>query len=176
MGKQYKTLTQKDMDFIKEQKLFYLASSSDGEVNLSPKGYDSIRVLNKSQLLFMNYPGSGNRTYRDAVNDGEFTLVFNAFEGDAKILRLFCKATIIKGCNPIFQEYVKSFGLKESHVRDFFVFNIYGIESSCGMSIPVMEYKRERNELRNWVKSMDKNDKLKEYKQNHFTPPNMKEL
>lgn len=176
MGKQYKTLTPSDISFIKEQKLFYLASSSDAEVNLSPKGYDSIRVLGKSQLLFMNYPGSGNRTYRDAVNDGEFTLVFNAFDGNAKILRLFCKATIIKGCNDKFSEYAKMFGLKESQVRDFFIFDIYGVESSCGMSVPVMEYKEDRNELRNWVKSMDKNDKLKEYKQKHFMPPNLKEL
>lgn len=95
MGKQYKKLTQEDMAFIKEQKLFYIASCSGGEVNLSPKGYDSIRVLNANSLLFMQYPGSGNRTYRDVANGGEVTLVFNAFNGDAKILRLFCKAEIV---------------------------------------------------------------------------------
>ena len=176
MGKQYKILTDKDIAFIKEQKLFYLASVSDGEVNLSPKGYDSIRVLNNSTLLFMNYPGSGNRTYRDAVNEGEFTLVFNAFEGDAKILRLFCKATIIKGCSEKFSEYLKAFGEKRALVRDFFEFHIYGVESSCGEAIPFMEYKGDRKSLKNWVKKMDKNDKLQEYKQNHYAVPNMRNL
>lgn len=176
MSKQYKTLTQEDITFIKEQKLFYLASASDNEVSLSPKGYDSIRVLNKSQLLFMNYPGSGNRTHRDALNDGEFTLVFNAFEGDAKILRLFCKATIVNSKNNDFSKYAKMFGLKESQVRDFFEFNIYAIESSCGMSVPVMQYKEDRNTLRNWVKKMDKNEKLEAYKQAHYTPVNLNEL
>jgi len=176
MGKQYKTLTDKDIIFIQKQKLFYLASSSDAEVNLSPKGYDSIRVLNNSTILFMNYPGSGNRTYRDTINDGEFTLLFNSYEGDAKILRLFCKATIIKGCSEKFARYLKMFGEKKELVRDFFEFNIYAVESSCGEAIPYMEYKCDRKSLKNWVKKMDKNDKLQEYKQNHFMPPNLEEL
>ncbi len=176
MGKQYKTLTNNDIEFIKKQKLFYLASASDGEVNLSPKGYDSIRVVNESQLIFMNYPGSGNRTHRDALANGEFTLVFNAFEGDAKILRLFCKADIINSKNKKFLEYAKDFGLKGTQVRDFFEFNIYAIESSCGMSVPIMEYKEERNELRNWVKKMDKNEKLDKYKEEHLSPPNLQEI
>lgn len=176
MGKQYKNLTQDDILFIKKQKVFYLASSSGSEVNLSPKGYDSIRVVNKSQLIFMNYAGSGNRTHRDALKNGEFTLVFNAFEGEAKILRIFCKAQIIEQKSENFSEYAKQFGLKESQVRDFFEFNIYAVESSCGMSVPIMEYKEDRNELRNWVKKMDKNEKLQEYNQKHLIPPNLHKL
>ena len=176
MGKQYKVLTDKDIAFIQKQKLFYLASSSGEDVNLSPKGYDSIKVLNTSTLIFMNYPGSGNRTYRDAVNDGEFTLVFNAFEGDAKILRLFCKATIVKGCSEKFSRYLKTFGEKKEIVRDFFEFNIYAVESSCGESVPYMEYQGDRKSLKKWVKKMDKSDKLQEFKHKHFSPPNMKEI
>lgn len=177
MGKQYKVLSNSDMAFIKKQKLFYLASASKGEeVNLSPKGYDSIRVLNNSSLLFINYPGSGNRTFRDAANDGEFTLVFNAFEGDAKILRLFCKADTIDPTHADFNSSAELFKLNPVHVRDFFKFNIYAIESSCGMSVPVMEYKEERKQLKNWVVKMQKNDKLQEYKDNHLIPPNIKDL
>ena len=71
MGKQYKNLTLEDINFIKEQKLFYLASCSTKEVNLSPKGYDSIRVIDNQTLAFANLPGSGNRTHRDSVENGE---------------------------------------------------------------------------------------------------------
>ncbi len=176
MGKQYKRLTDADIEFIKTQKLFYLASSSGNEVNLSPKGYDSIRVLNDSNLIFMNYPGSGNRTYADAKNDGEFTLVFNAFEGKAKILRLFCKAIIIEDKSEKFYEYLELFGEKESLVRDIFQFQIYAVESSCGEAVPFMEYKNDRESLKNWVVKMDKNNKLQEYKKNHLTPPDLKSL
>jgi hypothetical protein len=112
LGKQYKQLTDNDIAFIREQKLFYIASSSGGEVNLSPKGYDTIRVLDESTLLFLSYPGSGNRTYRDAVNDGEFTLVFNSFGGKPNILRLFCKAEIVESDDVSFARYLSMYSRK----------------------------------------------------------------
>lgn len=176
MGSQYKSLKDSDIEFIKQQKLFYLASSSGKEVNLSPKGYDSIRVLDNSTLVFMNYPGSGNRTYTDAKNDGEFTLVFNAFEGKANITRIFCKATIVDAKSEKFTKYIELFGEEEILVRDFFEFHIYAVESSCGESVPFMEYKEDRTSLRNWAIKMDKNKKLKAFKEKHFTPPDLKAL
>ncbi len=176
MGKQYKNLTDKDIEFIKKQKLFYLASSSGKEVNLSPKGYDTIRVINHNTLVFLNYPGSGNRTYTDAVANGEFTIVFNAFEGTAKILRLFCKAKIIESKNEKFYEYLSIFNEKESLVRNIFEMHIYAVESSCGYSVPIMEYKEDRTSLKDWVIKMDKTNKLEEYKINHFTPPNLQDI
>jgi len=176
MGSQYKTLKDSDIEFIKAQKLFYLASASGKEVNLSPKGYDSIRVLDNSTLVFMSYPGSGNRTYTDAKNDGEFTLVFNAYEGKAKILRLFCKAHIVEAKSDKFYKYLELFKEKETLVRNFFEFSIYAVESSCGESIPIMEYKEERESLKEWVVKMDKKDKLEEYKKNHIKPPNLQSL
>jgi len=176
LGKQYKKLTDKDIMFIQEQKLFYLASASDKEVNLSPKGYDSIRVLDNTTVLFMSYPGSGNRTYRDAVNNGEFTLVFNAFEGKPKILRLFCKAEIVEKQNKKFQNYLALFDEQESIVRDIFLFKIYAVESSCGEAVPFMEYKGERTSLKEWAEKMDKSNKLDEYKKVHHTPVNLEEI
>ena len=176
MGKQYKVLTDKDIEFIKAQKLFYVASSSGKEVNLSPKGYDSIRILNNQTLLYLGYPGSGNRTYRDAVSDGEFTLVFNSFDEKPMILRLFCKAKIIEDKSDTFYEYLKLFTEKEKFIRNFFIFEIYAVESSCGETIPYMEYKEERNSLKNWMVKMDKNNKLETYKENHFTPRDMKNI
>jgi len=176
MGKQYKSLTDKDREFIQAQKLFYIASSSGREVNLSPKGYDTIRVLDKKSLVFMSYPGSGNRTYRDAVDDGEFTLVFNAFEGEPKILRLFCKAKVIESKSEKFHQYVKIFGEKEEVIRNFFEFTIYAVESSCGMTVPLMEYKSDRNGLKDWAVKMVKNGKLEAYKEGHFIPIDLKKF
>ena len=176
MGKQYKKLTNKDIDFIKKQKLFYIASSSGKEVNLSPKGYDTIKVLNDSTLVFMSYPGSGNRSYTDAKGNGEFTLVFNAFEGTPKILRLFCKATIMKRDSNKFKDYINLFKEDKNIIRNFFEFHIYAVESSCGTSVPIMEYKEDRTSLRDWAVNMDKKNKLEEFKQNYLIPPNLKNI
>lgn len=176
MGKQYKSLEDKDLEFIKAQKLFYIASSSGAEVNLSPKGYDSIRVIDQTTLAFANLPGSGNRTYRDALNNGEFTLVFNAFEGDAKILRLFCKAEVIGKDHLKYEKYLSLFDIKQSVIRDIFEFTIYAVESSCGMSVPYYEYKGDRDELKDWAYNMDSKGKLEEYKKKRFTPPDLHNL
>ena len=176
MGKQYKALHEKHINFIKKQKLFYIASASNAEVNLSPKGYDTVKVLDSNTILFLDYPGSGNRTYRDTVNDGEFTLLFNAYEGDAMILRAFCKSKTVDKESKEFQSYLELFDVQESLVRNFFLFDIYGVESSCGDGIPYMEYKGERNSLLKWVVKMDASDKLDSYVKAHAIPPNMKTL
>ena len=136
MGKQYKALKDKDKDFIEKQKVFYIASSSINEVNISPKGYDTLRVLTDNSVVFLDYPGSGNRTYTDTVNDGECTLLFNAYEGKAMILRLFCKAEVVERKSEDFYNYLGMFNEKEAIVRNFFIFKIYALESSCGESVP----------------------------------------
>jgi hypothetical protein len=174
MGKQYKKITQNDREFIAQQKLFYIASCSGKEVNLSPKGYDSIRVIDDSTLVFASYPGSGNRTYTDATNNGEFTLVFNAFEEKPMILRLFCKAKVIQIEDEKYQEYLNLFSIKESVIRNLFEFRIYAVESSCGMSVPIMKYVKDRDELKDWAVDMDSKGKLEAYNQKSFTPPDLR--
>ena len=176
MGKQYKSLTNKDIEFIKKQKLFYLASTSGKEVNLSPKGYDTIKVLSNTILLFLSYPGSGNRTYTNAVENGEFTIVFNSFDRKPMILRLFCKAKIVENKSSTFYKYLELFNEKEHFVRNFFIFEIYAVESSCGDGVPYMEYKGDRNLLKEWMVKMNDHNKLEGYKKAHFTPPNIKNI
>ena len=176
MGKQSNALTEKDIGFIKQQKLFYIASCSGEEVNLSPKGYDSIRVLDKLTLLYLDFPGSGNRTYRDAMAGGEFTLVFNAFEGDANILRVFCKAKPIEKDDARFEGYLNYFGIDGSYIRQLFVFDIYAVESSCGMGIPYMKYEKERKSLKKWAKNKAEDGSLESYMGEHKEPPSLKDI
>lgn len=176
MGKQYKALTQKDIAFINDQKLFYLASCSGKEVNLSPKGYDSIRVLDKQTLLYLDMPGSGNRTHRDAMSGGEFTLVFNAFEGPANIVRIFCKADPIEKFDERFNVYLSHFGVNPEYIRQMFIFDIYAVESSCGMAVPYMKYEKQRNSLKNWAKNMAEDGRLQAYMNKHEVPPSLQNL
>jgi hypothetical protein len=176
MGKQYKALNENDIDFIKNQKLFYIASCSGKEVNLSPKGYDSIRVLDKLTLLYLDFPGSGNRTYRDAMAGGEFTLVFNAFEGNANILRVFCKAKSIERDDVHFEDYMNHFGVNSAYIRQLFIFDIYAVETSCGMGVPYMRYEKQRNSLKNWAKNKAENGSLQSYMDEHKVPSSLKDL
>lgn len=176
MGKQYKELTNEDINFIKKQKIFYIASSSGKEVNLSPKGYDSIRVINNTKLIFLNLIGSGNRTNRDSENNGEFTLVFNSFEEESKILRLFCKGNIIQEKDIEYNRYLNLFHINDNIINSIIEFNIYAVEVSCGDGIPYMEYKGERNILKDVLIKMSDENKLESYKEKKKVPPNLQNI
>lgn len=171
MGKQYKTLSANDIDFIKDQKLFYISSCSKHEVNLSPKGYESIHLINESSMYMIDYLGSGNRTARDIEEDGEITLMFNAFDNDPKILRCFCKGEVILKDNAEFETASQFFYEDMNAIRQIFKFNIYAVETSCGMGVPIMKYQEERPEVRNFALLMHDQGRFDEYAKEHHVPP-----
>jgi len=176
MGKQYKSLTAEDIEFILKQKLFYIASCSDKEVNLSPRGFDCVSVLDENSLLFLDYPGSGNRTARDIKNAGEITVVFNAFDGSAKILRLFCKGELIEKHDFEFNKYFENFDEKREYIRRIIRLNIYAVESSCGMGVPKMQYQKDRSGLKKWIKAQSEDGTLKNYIEEHEVPIDLSTL
>ena len=107
---------------------------------------------------------------------GEFTLVFNAFEGNANIVRLFCKAEPIEKSDESFEGYLSHFGVNATHIRQLFLFDIYAVETSCGMSVPYMKYEKERKSLKNWAKNMAEDGRLDGYIKEHEEPPVLENL
>ncbi len=172
MGQRYEKLGERDKEFIKNQRMFFIASASNaGEVNLSPRGYDCFRVIGDNEAVFMDYAGSGNRTARDIEAGGEVTVMFNAFEGSPRILRLFCKGELIEKTDEktrvLFEE------TDFTGIRRFVKLHIYCVEHSCGMSVPYMEYKGEREELREFCVNGDIEGKLDAYNEKNGTPPDL---
>jgi len=176
MGKQYKSLSKNDIGFIQAQKLFYIASASSHEVNLSPKGYDSIHISDPNTLYMIDYLGSGNRTARDIDEDGEVTLLFNAFENTPKILRCFCKGKVIGKNEDDFRSASAWFQEDVSAIRQIFRLKVYAVESSCGMGVPVMHYQEERSGVRDYALEMAKNGKFDQYADEHKCPPDLHDL
>ncbi|MDF1881225.1 pyridoxamine 5'-phosphate oxidase family protein [Sulfurimonas sp. MAG313] len=176
MGKQYKELSHFDMNFIKEQKVFFIASCSSKEVNLSPRGYKSIYIQDSTTLYMIDYLGSGNRTQRDINEDGEITLMFTAFESKPKILRCFCKGACLDKDSNAFKEASLFFNEDMNAVRYILKFTLYAVESSCGMSVPLMQYQEDRTELREYALDMHKQGKFEDYVQEHKVPVNLKKL
>ena len=173
MGKRYDKLSDEDKAFIKNQHLFFIASASNnGEVNLSPRGYDCFRVMGDNEAVFMDYAGSGNRTARDIEANGEVTVLFVSFDKEPLNLRLFCKGSLIdkedKATRALFE------GVDFTGMRRFVKLHVYCVEHSCGMSVPFYEYKGERNELRQWCQEGEKEGRLEGYMQKNHMPPDVK--
>jgi hypothetical protein len=78
--------------WIRAQKLFFVATAplaGTGHVNLSPKGLDCFRVLGPREVAYLDLTGSGAETMAHLRENGRITVMFCAFDGPPRILRLF---------------------------------------------------------------------------------------
>ena len=94
MSATYPHLNDKLIDFIRAQKMFFVATaplSAEGSVNLSPKGYDSFEVVDEKTVAYLDFGGSGIETHAHLNENGRITIMFCAFEGAANIVRIFGK-------------------------------------------------------------------------------------
>lgn len=88
MGKQFSELSHKHIEFIEKQKIYFVATAAEsGSVNLSPKGGDSLRVINSKQIAWLNLTGSGNESASHVIKNPRMTVMFCAFEGSPLIHR-----------------------------------------------------------------------------------------
>jgi len=96
MGQQYTALNDKLMRFIEQQKLYFVGTATaSSRVNISPKGMDSLRILNKNRVIWLNLTGSGNETAAHVQEVSRMTIMFAAFEGNPLILRLYGTAKAV---------------------------------------------------------------------------------
>jgi len=153
MDKIHDQLNEKLIEFIKQQKIFFVASAplaADGLINLSPKGYDSIVVLDPITIAWIDLGGSGIETLAHTKENGRMTLMFCAFEGSANILRLHGKAQVSQFDDP---DFAKLMALFPAHgrARNIFTLSIERIAESCGWGVPFFEFTSEREQLKRYV-------------------------
>ncbi|HNH90160.1 MAG TPA: pyridoxamine 5'-phosphate oxidase family protein, partial [Thiobacillaceae bacterium] len=90
MAKFFPALLPEHADFIARQKVFFVATQAPGgRINLSPKGLDSLRVLDEQRVAYLDLTGSGAETAAHLRVDPRMTLMLCSFSADALILRLY---------------------------------------------------------------------------------------
>ncbi|GGB68459.1 MULTISPECIES: pyridoxamine 5'-phosphate oxidase family protein [Henriciella] len=159
MGKTYNKLTDKLIDFIKAQKMFFVATaprSDDGHVNVSPKGYDSLVVIDEETVAWLDLGGSGIETMAHLKENGRITIMFCAFEGPANIVRLYGKGEAVQFDDPRFPELLKLFPAFEK-ARAIVTVKLDRVSDSCGWGVPFYDFKGERDQLkRTWDHAYEK--------------------
>ncbi len=152
MGKQFEVLSDRLIEFIAEQKIFFVGTATDnGRVNVSPKGMDSLRVLSPSRVIWLNTTGSGNETAAHVQQNPRMTLMFSAFEGAPLILRLYGAAKVV---HPNDAEWAQLFPRLPAlpGARQIFDLAIDMVQTSCGMAVPYYAYQSEREQLSDWAR------------------------
>jgi len=150
MGQKFSELATKHIEFIAKQKIYFVSTAADtGTVNLSPKGGDSLRVINATTIAWLNHTGSGNESAAHVLINPRMTVMFCAFEGPPLILRAYGTAKVLHKGDTQWNEYIELFPVSVAS-RQIFVLDIAKVQSSCGMSVPYFSYDEERNDLAKW--------------------------
>ena len=77
MGKLSTILDESTISFIRSQAMFFVASApldAAGHVNISPKGLDTVRVLDGGRVAYLDLTGSGIETVAHIKENGRVEL------------------------------------------------------------------------------------------------------
>ncbi len=162
MGKKTESISDKQSDFIKDQKMFFVGTAAEsGQVNISPKGMDSFRVVNGNKVVWLNLTGSGNETAAHLLRNDRMTIMFCAYEGKPEILRLYGTAVISHVGDEHYNKYISLFPVTAGS-RQIIEMDIDLVQSSCGFAVPFMDFKEERTQLKSWTEKQGE-EKIKRY-------------
>ena len=151
MGKRGAVITESHQEFITRQKIFFVGTAAaDGHVNVSPKGMDSLRVLSPNRVVWLNVTGSGNETAAHLLDLNRITMMFCAFDGEPLILRLYGQAQVI---HPRDAQWSTLIGLFPPlpGARQLIDVTVAMVQTSCGMAVPLLDFKAERSALNVWA-------------------------
>ena len=142
MGKVYDGIDGKLAAWIGRQRLFFVATAPDdgGHVNVSPKGpIDSFRIVDERTVEYDDHVGSGAETIAHLRDNGRICVMFCAFEGPPRIVRLHGRGELAAGADPA------------DGVRGTIRVHVDRISDSCGYGVPLMEYAGERPQRDAWL-------------------------
>ena len=162
MGKRYSEIPDKLKRFIEDQKIFFVATATaDGRINISPKGMDSLQVLDANRVVWLNVTGSGNETAAHVQENPRMTMMFAAFEGKPMILRIYGNARVIHKSDPEWKDMITLFRPLPG-ARQIFDLAVDLVQTSCGMGVPLYDYAGEREQLNEWANKKGEKG-IKEY-------------
>lgn len=155
MGKTYSCITPELATWLGRQPVFFVATaplSADGHVNCSPKGLDSFRVLDQHTVAYVDLTGSGAETPAHLNENGRIVLMFCAFEGPPKIVRLHGRGQVVVPSSadwPALAAKLPSHPSARSVVR----VNVERVSDSCGYGVPHMSLVGDRDVMDRWVQT-----------------------
>ena len=141
--------------WIESQHLFFVATAplaADGHVNVSPKGdLRWFRILGPLEVGYLDFVGSGAETIAHARENGRIVVMFCAFDGPPRIVRLHGRASVTLPDDPGFDELAARFDPPEHAVRSVIRVEVERIADSCGYGVPLMRFDGKRSQYDEFV-------------------------
>jgi hypothetical protein len=155
MGRTYDAIDDRLAAFLRSQPVFFTGTApraDDGHVNVSPKGLaGTFAVLGPRRVAYLDLTGSGVETIAHVRENGRITLMFCAFEGPPRIVRVQGRGEVVVPSDPSFAELVACFD-EHAGVRSVIVVDVDRVSDSCGYGVPEMTLVGNRTHLADWAK------------------------
>jgi len=153
MEKERTSIDKTVCQFIEAQSVFFIGTAplaGDGHVNISPKGLDTFRILAPTTVAYLDLTGSGIETVAHLKENGRIVVMFCAFQGPPKILRLHGQGRVVQPNDAEFAALSQNFPDFEG-TRSIIVIEVARISESCGYAVPRFGPARERTQFHAWA-------------------------
>ncbi|MHB1213327.1 MAG: pyridoxamine 5'-phosphate oxidase family protein [Candidatus Nanopelagicales bacterium] len=137
-------------EWLHQQPVFFVATApvaAHGLVNCSPKGLaGTFAVLDERTVAYLDLTGSGIETVAHLRENGRIVLMFCAFDGRPRIIRMHGRGRVVRPADEAFEGLAARF-TEHPGVRSVIVVDVARLSESCGYAVPTMEYRAERDVL-----------------------------
>ncbi|MGZ8900656.1 MAG: pyridoxamine 5'-phosphate oxidase family protein [Limisphaerales bacterium] len=157
MGKVFDSITPELREWLRKQRLFFVGTAPRSErahLNCSPKGGDSFRVINDHEVAYRDLTGSGIETISHLQENGRIVIMFCAFSGPPKIVRLHGQGEVLYPGTQKFTALNQHFP-EHRGTRAIIWVNVTRISESCGFAVPQFEFIADRDTLDKWVEKKE---------------------
>jgi len=189
MPKFFDSLSPQLTEWILKQDIFWTGTAplTEKHINVSPKGLAnaSFTILGPNKAVYTDLNGSGAETISHLYENGRITILFNSFGRSPRILRLFCKGTVVEAGQPDFNKLLaQTRGGTEWQMspRSLIFLDIYKVQTSCGYGVPMLAvsppvdknsaatpYFEERKTITDWTTKQVAKNGIEDYQaQNNF--------
>ncbi|KAG8464008.1 hypothetical protein KFE25_000176 [Diacronema lutheri] len=152
MGLAFEALEPKHVEFIARQRLYFVGSApldAAHHINVSPRS-GPLAVVDSRTVAFGDLAGSGAETAAHVLQNGRMTIMLcNIEEGPPCILRLYgCARIALPAEAPAaLLAALPSAITSDPGFRCVYVLHLERVQSSCGYSLPVLSFVRDRTIL-----------------------------
>jgi hypothetical protein len=142
--------------WLHAQPMFFVASApSDpsGLINLSPKGVDgTFAVVGEHRVAYLDLTGSGIETVAHLRDNGRIVLMFCAFTGPPRIVRLHGTGAAVAATDAAFATAAGVFPSPlPPGARSVIDVAVTRVSDSCGFGVPLMDLVGQRRLLPEWA-------------------------
>lgn len=157
MGKVLESISLELSEWLRRQRLFFVATaprSEDGHLNCSPKGGDSFRVIGGHEVAYIDLTGSGIEGISHLQENGRIVIMFCAFDGPPKIVRLHGHGEVLYPGTPKFDALAQHFP-EHRATRAIIRVHVSRISESCGFVVPRFAFVENRDMLDKWAETKE---------------------